>query len=129
MEKGQSVINTGFCEIWFETKEILRVRIVEGAEMDLTAMKDCFSVYRQILGRKKIAQLIDARAVCSVTTEAKEYSAMHSQDFFRATALVTDQLSVRLLVNFYNKLHQHPVPFEIFKTEEEARMWLKQLAR
>ncbi len=129
MKKETSVIKTDSAEIWLENKQILWVRILEGAEMDLKAMEKCFSIYSQFLGKKKTVQIIDARAVCTMTTEGKQYSALHSPDYLLATAVITDQLSVRLLTNFYNKLHNHSVPFELFKTEEEARAWLKPYIR
>jgi hypothetical protein len=126
VEKEIRVIRTDVAEIWLENNNILWSRILEGTELNLEAMQTCFSVYRQLCGDRKVLQVIDSMAICTMTTEGKEYSARHSPDLFIATALITDQLSIRLLVNFYNKLHHHSVPFEIFKTEEEARLWLKQ---
>jgi hypothetical protein len=112
-------------EIWLDEHSILCVRILEGAEMDEMGFKSCFDTYRKLLkpGRKYL-QLIDGRATCNITKEGKQYSAQHSPDLFIATALITDNLSVRLLVNFFNKANQHSVPFRLFRTEEEARFWL-----
>jgi len=112
-------------EIWLENKQILWVRIREGAELNEEAMAACFAVYKQLCGKKKLIQIIDSRATCSMTTEGKKYSAVHSPDFFTATALITEHLSVRMLVNFYNKIHKHSVPFQVFRSEKDARTWLQ----
>jgi hypothetical protein len=126
MEVKAGVFRTDTAEIWLENNEVLWVRIREGAEIDLKAVKSCFDVYKQICGEKKLVQIIDARATCSMTAPGKKYSALHSPDFFVAHALITELLSVRMLVNFYNKTQNHTVPYQVFRTEEEAREWLKQ---
>jgi hypothetical protein len=118
-------IVTNVAEIWLDTYSILCVRILEGAEMDELGFKSCFDAYRKLLHPdRKYQQLIDGRALCNITREGKQYSAQQSPDLFTATALITDNLSVRLLVSFFNKEHRHSVPFKLFRSEEEARTWL-----
>lgn len=118
-------VKTKATEIWLDHDSVVCVRILENAEMDEDAFKECFAVYRQLLlpGQQAL-QLIDARAICNITLEGKEYSALNSSELFSATAVITDNLSVKLLINFFNKYHKHPVPFKLFATEEEARIWL-----
>jgi hypothetical protein len=112
-----------------EENAILWVRIREGAEMNGEAMANCFAVYKQLCGKKKVVQIIDSRAACSMTKEGKKYSAVHSPQFFTAHAVITELLSVRMLVDVYNKMHKHSVPFQVFRNEKDARSWLKQYMR
>jgi hypothetical protein len=119
------MIKTLVTEIWLEGEEILWAKILPNAEMDEVAFESCFAVYKQLCAEKKRVQIIDARAFFSLTGEGKKYSAIHSPDYFIATALITKNLSARLPIKIFNKIYKHSVPFQIFQTEEEARKWLQ----
>ena len=125
MEETTSIFKTKEAEIWIDDSEILCVKILEGAELNEKAFEQCFVMYKQLCKKKRL-QLIDAEVYCTVTEEGKKYSALHSPDYFIATALVTNNLAVRLPAMFYTSLHKHSVPFNFFKTEKEARNWLQQ---
>lgn len=124
MRNTAQVITTSVAEIWLEGGNILWAKILPDTELDEVGFESCFSVYKQLCAEKKRVQIIDARALFSLTGEGKKYSATHSPDYFIATALITNNLSVRIPVSIFNKIYKHSVPFQIFQTEVEARQWL-----
>jgi hypothetical protein len=119
------MIKTLVAEIWLEGEEILWAKILPDAELDEVAFEKCFAVYKQLCCGKKRVQIIDARELFSLTSEGTKYSAVHTPDYFIASALITNNLSARLPITIFNKIYKHSVPFQIFKTEEEARQWLQ----
>ncbi len=65
-----SAIKTDATEIWVDSDDILQVKILEGAEMNEEAFKQCFVVYERLCKNKRI-QLVDATAYCTITEEGK----------------------------------------------------------
>ncbi|MGQ0829515.1 MAG: DUF7793 family protein [Bacteroidota bacterium] len=119
-------IKTNVAEIWIDEQELLRVDIFEGAELNLEEVIICFDSYRE-LGcgpNNRVLQLMDARVNCTMTKEARDYVAKHAKAFFIASAVVSDNLVVRLIANFINKFYQLDVPLKLFHSEEKALEWL-----
>jgi len=120
------IIKTNTSEIWIDGQGLLRVKVVEGAELNLEEVIICFDSYRE-LGcgpHNKVLQLMDVRVNSSMNKEAREYVAKQAKDFFIASAVVTDNLAVRLIANFINKFYKLDIPFKLFHTEEKALEWL-----
>lgn len=119
-------IKTKTSEIWIDERDVLRVNVLEGSELNLEEVVMCFKSYRELgCGESnKVLQLMDARVNCTMTKEAREYVANQAKDFFIASAVVTDNLVVRLIANFITKFYKLEVPFKVFDTEEKAWEWL-----
>ncbi|MEO6301879.1 MAG: STAS/SEC14 domain-containing protein [Bacteroidia bacterium] len=114
-------------EIWIDDEGILILKLVESGELDLTEVTACFEAYKQLgIGpSNKVLQLIDVRQDGSMTHEGRNYAAEHGKNFFIASAVISDSLAIRMIVNFFNAFYKHPVPFKMFADEEDARKWLK----
>lgn len=123
-------IRTPFNEIWFDAEGILHVRATEQGEIDLDEVKACFEVYEKLGCRQnKVLQLMDARIGLTIAKEARDYAAREGVNYFIASAIVSDSLSVRLVVNFFNMFYKHKVPFKLFRNEKEALKWLRKFRR
>ncbi|MDQ3049073.1 MAG: hypothetical protein M3R27_16115 [Bacteroidota bacterium] len=123
------VIKTKNATIILEDSGLLRVQPVAEAEIDLEEVMACFEVYRKMgIGpHNKVLQLMEPGGDLNMNKEAREYVAVHGKDFFRAAAVISNSLAVRLIVNFFvifNK--KDSVPIKMFNTEKEAQEWLKQ---
>lgn len=119
-------IRTKLNEIWIDEEGILILKPQDGAELDLEEVQACFDAYKKLgLGpHNKLLQLIDAPDG-SMTGEARAFAAKNGADFFIASAIISDSLAVRLVVNFFNSFYSQLVPFKMFATEEAARKWLR----
>lgn len=123
-------IHTGKSVIHIDEEGILRLTAVPGVEIDLEEVTRCFDIYEQLGCREnKTLQLIDTRGDGSMTPEARNYAAQHVDKFFIASAVVSDSLAVRMLVNFFNGFYRQRVPLRMFKTEEDALQWLRKFRK
>lgn len=118
-------IKTKQTEIWIDEEGILIVEPFEGAELDLDEVKLCFEVYKELGANpnNKLLQLINT-IDGSMDPDARAFSANAMTDYFIASAIVSNSLAVRLIVNFFNTFYQSKVPFKMFSNEEDARKWL-----
>lgn len=119
-------VKTTYNEIWIDSEGFLVLKPVPGVELDLEEVKSCFEAYKSfgIGPNNKVLELIDARDG-SMTAEARTYAAEHGRDYFIASAIISDSLAVRMVVNFFNTFYKHVVPFKMFANEEDARKWLR----
>lgn len=119
-------VKTTYNEIWIDDEGFLMLKPTPGVELDLEEVKVCFEVYKSLgIGpQNKILELIDARDG-SLTSEARTYAAEQGKDYFIASAIISDSLAVRMVVNFFNTFYSQVVPFKMFANEEDAREWLR----
>jgi hypothetical protein len=122
-----AILRTANNEIWKDDAGIVHIRSIEpGYVMELEETRECFEIYRQMeCDKVKCLQLMDIRNSISMSKEGRDYAAMHGKNFFIASAIVSNSLAVRLLVNFYNKFYRHEVPFRMFGSMEDAYKWLR----
>ena len=120
------IIKTRTSEIWVDENDVLRVKVIEGAELTYEEVKKCFEIYSELgCGKNgKALQIMDARANCTMNKEGRDYAAKVSSDFFIASAVITNNLPVKLIVNFFNSFYKTGVPLKIFSSEAKALEWL-----
>lgn len=110
---------------------IIRLEVVEGAELELEDAVLMHSSMLELSGGKRFCVLFIANTQFSVSSAArkkiasKEYSSMRYADAF-----VTSSLANKLTGNFFIKFNKPESPTKIFTKEEEAIEWLNdQLAK
>ena len=124
---ASSIRDTGLTEIWVDEIGILWVKPKEGAEIDLEEVQRCFAIYRELgCAVNKKLQIFDARSDCSSTPAMRDYVARHGPEMFRASAIVTNNLAVRIAANFFIQFYPQRIPFKMFRDEIEAKEWLNQ---
>ena len=118
---------TEMSEVWIDEEGILILAFLQDGEVDLEEVKACFTAYEEmgINPGNKVLQLIDARHHAMPNAEARDYAAKVGRDYFTASAVVSNSVAARLIVNFFNSFYKAPVPFKIFGDEESARKWLR----
>lgn len=83
------------------------------------------SVNLKMTNGQKTLALYDAWNFCTITPYATHYlrSGILNKERI-ATAVVTDRLAMRLLVNFMNKFKRPETPLKMLNSEKEAHEWL-----
>lgn len=122
-----AVIRTKLNEIWIDDEGILILKPDDGIEIDQEEVEACFKAYQSLgIGPKnKVLEIIDARGNNTLTPEARTLAAKMGKDYFIASAIISESLSIRLIVNFFNKFYKQDVPFKMFANEKSAREWLR----
>jgi len=126
MRAPQNKILTRYNEVWLDEEGILWVRSREMYEMDLEEAKALFAVYRQLrTDHRKFLHVVDAHNSFTVTREARDYIAHEINQYFRAAAVISNSLPLRLLVNFFNTFYRSGLPLKMFSNQMEALKWLR----
>jgi len=104
---------------------ILHKTVIENSHADLEAIKESDEVTRKLTNGKKVLVLYDARNHFTLTEDAMEYS---RKDIFNkqriATAIVSEKVGIRIMVDYMTKVVKAPIPIQVFSTIEDAMEWL-----
>lgn len=119
-------LNTGINEKWIDENGFLRIEVIEGAHIDLEALKADHTVNAVLTNGRKVCALYDSRRFFSITEEASDYlrSGILNKERL-ATAVLTNNMGTMMLVNFINKFRKPESPLKLFTKEEDALEWLK----
>ncbi len=120
-------IKTSYNEIWVDDEGFLMLKLIECGQLELEEVKACFEAYQRLgFGpSNKVLQIIDIREDGSMTHDARAFAAENGRHFFIASAVISNSLAVRMIVNFFNTFYKHPVPFKMFANEVDAKNWLR----
>ena len=116
------------CAIFSIIEEgVLRIDMLEGAEIDLIESKILHKISLEITDYKKFVALIDARATVVVSKEAREWgSSPEAQENMLAQAILVNSLANRLIGNFIIQFHKPIAKTKLFSDELTALTWLKE---
>lgn len=120
------IIRTKMSEICLCKNGILKVTIVKEDEVDLEEVQKCFAIYKELgCDKKKVLQLMNFNVPALISKEAREYIDEHAVNYFIASAMVTQSLAVRLIINFCMKFFRNKIPLKLFSNEKDALKWLR----
>ena len=124
-DPGQGVIIRDCVEISLAAG-IVNVLYRDHAEIDAAIKHEMHLAFLEITGGKRHPFIFESEGVLWYTREGREYAREieHLQPFL-AVAMVAPGLGFRLLADFYARLYKPIVPYQVFKSRDEAVQWLK----
>lgn len=120
------VVKTLINEKYIDDEGFLRMKVLEGVQITVDNLKEDLSVNKELTGGKKTCVLYDARPDFLITVQAREYLQTEAFNADRlATAVITNKLGVRIMVNFMTRVKKTVTPLRVFSNEETALKWLR----
>jgi hypothetical protein len=126
MEQGQHFY-TRVSEIWIDQEEIMHIVFSKGVELGLADMEEAYALFEKLgvgPGQKKSRQLLSG-GLFNISKPARDYAGKNATDYFTAAAMITNSTLTRFVINIFNTLQKHDVPFKMFANEEDALAWLR----
>lgn len=106
----------------------LVIRIKDGQELDVEDIKALIEAKRKLLGNTPHTTVFIAGANSSISNEARTFaSSVEAYDGAIAKSIVANELSTRLMGNFFIRFNKPPAPTRLFASEKEATQWLDQM--
>lgn len=120
-------INLDYCAVTLRHDGILENRFVWDQPYEICAphMIEIRDAITELSAGEPKAILSIAGLYGSITPEGRKVDINPSDGYTFALALVIQELSQRLLANFYFKIKKVDYPIRTFKTEDEAVNWLQ----
>ena len=119
-------ITTKINEKWIDEQGIVWMKAIEGVHMDLEDLKEDHERSLELMGSHKILVMYDARNHFTISPEGRAFlSAGILNENRIATAVISPNLGVRLLVNFMNAINPPKSPIKMFGNEKDALKWLQ----
>ena len=97
------------------------------ATIDINAAKEILDTRIALCNGKTRPALIDVTNLLSISKEARDYLASEAgRKYINAAAIIVNSAVQKIMGNIFLKVHPHPFPTKIFKTQEEGLTWLEQ---
>ncbi|MFL5763469.1 MAG: hypothetical protein ACJ77K_05950 [Bacteroidia bacterium] len=117
---------TSVAEMYMDEDDILRMRILPGADITLDKVKENYEASLRLLNGRKALVLTDGTAEYTISDEAKHFSAGPEASAGRiAVAYLTRSVTNKLMFNLYLKIYAPLVPTKMFSSEDAALRWLR----
>jgi hypothetical protein len=110
---------------WTDESGIFYVVYKKGPQRSLQEIMDTMGKFRESLDGKLVCVLADVTNSSQPSREVREFAAMELPRFIRAIAMVSDSALGKMLANLFLTLKAQPYPTRMFRTETEAKEWLK----
>ena len=95
-------------------------------DVDISLIDRVNTEILNMVGDKAYTAIVHAEPGVNFTAEGRVYGAKKGHvGNKKAWAAVTDNLAQILVVNFFMRFNKPQIPFKLFKTEKEARKWLR----
>ncbi|MBK9283472.1 MAG: hypothetical protein IPM51_04045 [Sphingobacteriaceae bacterium] len=120
-------IRTNYATVFYNDSSFIKTILDNDSEMELEDIIAQRELYAKITLGKRHVILVIAGARTSATKEAREYAANNPVLGRLAEAVIIKSMSVRILGNVYINFNKPKVPTKLFKTEEEAEEWLRDI--
>jgi hypothetical protein len=119
-------IQTKTAEIWMDGEGIVRIKVLEGAQIDVDDLKDRLKIIKKLTDGKRALVLSDGTAFYHISKEAATFLAgKETAEAFIAMALFATSLANKLIANFFINFNRPLVPVMVFNEEKEALKWLR----
>jgi len=124
-------IKLEFCTVSLREDGIIEQRFARDTpyEIDAAHISEMADTISRLSNKNKVAILSIAGLYGSITPDARKVDINKDEAYTLAIALVINELSQRLLANFFFKLRRINYPVKTFKNEDEATEWLHQQIR
>lgn len=119
-------LENNYAKCWIE-EGILYSTFKGPLDMKLDIMKEIIAIRHEVSNGKKQYWCFFAHGIKSYPKEARDYSAIHGQDFIHAVAAVVNSHIAMFIFNAFLKINKPSIPFKAFRTEAEAVTWLRKL--
>src|SRR5829696_2206724 len=123
---GKEVHRTDIAEFWFDDEGILCCNALP-AERTMENLIESFRLVQKITEGKKVCLITDLTYTGMQNKKERDFAVSMLPHFYKAMALVSRSDFGRTMTNIFLSLYSLPIPLKIFKTEAEARKWVKEI--
>jgi hypothetical protein len=119
-------ITTRTAKIWLRDDGVIQFVILPGIKIQLADAKENAAAVAQLAADQRRPVLVDIRASLGIDHETRAYYAKaEGVKSNSALALLVESPVTRVMANFFISINKPVIPTQLFTSEAEAVMWLK----
>jgi hypothetical protein len=121
-------IDLGNCSLQCDDEGVVELHIYPDQVVDIPKVREIFDTIHTKIPQATTL-MVTAGNKATLSPEARELVSKGSvTEQIKADAIVTEHYSHQMSANFFVRYNQPQRPTKLFKTEKEARAWLKQFS-
>lgn len=112
--------------LWFDEDGIGNIISRNIGKRTLERVQKTIESLKRIAPDEKMCMIVDTTFSSENTREARQYATKEFPTLFKALAVVSSSTFGRMVANIYVAVSSQPYPIKFFKSEQEAKEWLRQ---
>ncbi len=117
-------------EVILEDNYLIRIVIKEHSDITAQDVREFQVAKRKLIGNAHHVVLFIPPKYGEISKDGRDASAAPETNINAiAKAVVARNMASLLVGNFFVKIHKPPVPTRLFKDEEEALVWLREMQK
>ena len=104
---------------------VIQLVFKEGANIDVANIRELITECGKLSGHKPFLLLCDVTAFITITPEARKMASdPEESSLVKATAVVINNLALKLVADFFVSFNKPGYKFKVFKDKQKAMDWL-----
>ncbi len=124
-EMEREIVVPEKAEITYGEERILKIRMLPGSNIDLSAAIAIVEHATEISGKELHCNFIDIRRMTYISSEAQKHFSKQNNTYVPAIAVLMVSNIQKKLVNMYFSFLNPMIPTRAFDDEEAAMVWLR----
>jgi len=125
MELPRNIL--GKATVDFEEENILKIKILQHASIDLDTAKAIVKAAEEISGSSVHGNIVDIREMVFMSRDARAFFAEQEKSNVIAVAILMKSIFHNTLVNLYFNVSKPAIPTKAFEKEIDAIDWLRKI--
>jgi hypothetical protein len=107
--------------------DIVHVLYKANTLVDKNLQIELIQVFNDICDWEKKCFIFETEKNCNMTSEARKYALKIENELpFKASVIIAQNAVVRIIAEFYYKIHKPKTPYNFYSKFEDGIKWLKQ---
>ncbi|MBA2612450.1 MAG: hypothetical protein H0U95_10790 [Bacteroidetes bacterium] len=124
----QNVISLAKSDVILYDNYLVRIIIIENSQVEVEDILQVQAAKKQLLGDHEHVVIFRTPKYGNISKEARELSASIAVNKNAiAKAIIVKSISAKLIGSVFINFHKPPVPTKMFKDEDEAEKWLREM--
>lgn len=122
------IVENNFIRFWIEDG-IMYSAFKEPTVVNLDVARKIVELRHEISQGEKQRWCFDFTLLKEYKKEARDYAAIHGQEYLYGTAVIINSHIERFILNTFMRLKSSKIPLQAFRTREDAAKWLNSIGK
>ncbi len=121
---NKEIYSTEIAEYWFDEEGIFYC-IAHPTDRTIENLTQAYELVEKITAGKKVCLITDLSNTGVQSKAERDFAMEMLPRYYTAMAIITHSDFGRTIANIFLSLYNSPIPIKTFKTEEEAKDWIR----
>jgi hypothetical protein len=124
LPKDREIYHTDIADFWFDDEGFLCCN-ANATERTINNLNSTFKLVEEISGGKKVCLVPDITNTGVQNKKERDFATAMMPRYYKAMAIISRSDFGNAIANIFLTLYNLPIPMKLFKSELQAKEWIK----